>query len=69
MALANIGVLLAKRGKRVLLMDWDLEAPGLDQAISAHTSRKDSLPTGELSTCSTKQLPTQQRTGVLMFKR
>ena len=30
-ALANIGVLLAKRGKRVLLMDWDLEAPGLDR--------------------------------------
>jgi tetratricopeptide (TPR) repeat protein/MinD-like ATPase involved in chromosome partitioning or flagellar assembly len=28
-ALANIAVLLAKRGKRVLLMDWDLEAPGL----------------------------------------
>jgi Mrp family chromosome partitioning ATPase len=24
-------VLLAKRGKRVLLMDWDLEAPGLDR--------------------------------------
>jgi tetratricopeptide (TPR) repeat protein/MinD-like ATPase involved in chromosome partitioning or flagellar assembly len=31
LALANIGVLLAKRGKRVLLMDWDLEAPGLDR--------------------------------------
>src|ERR1700730_15409914 len=29
-ALANIGVLLAQKGKRVLLMDWDLEAPGLD---------------------------------------
>lgn len=28
-ALANVAVLLAKRGKRVLLMDWDLEAPGL----------------------------------------
>ena len=31
LALANIGVLLAKRGKKVLLMDWDLEAPGLDR--------------------------------------
>ena len=31
LALANIGVLLAKLGKRVLLMDWDLEAPGLDR--------------------------------------
>lgn len=29
-ALANIGVLLARRGKRVLLIDCDLEAPGLD---------------------------------------
>jgi len=28
-ALANVAVLLAKRGKRVLIMDWDLEAPGL----------------------------------------
>jgi MinD-like ATPase involved in chromosome partitioning or flagellar assembly len=30
-AIANIGVLLARRGKRVLLTDWDLEAPGLDR--------------------------------------
>jgi MinD-like ATPase involved in chromosome partitioning or flagellar assembly len=30
MALANIAVLLAQRGKRVLAVDWDLEAPGLD---------------------------------------
>jgi CO dehydrogenase nickel-insertion accessory protein CooC1 len=29
MALANIAVLLAKRGLRVLAVDWDLEAPGL----------------------------------------
>lgn len=30
-ALANTAVLLARRGKRVLIMDWDLEAPGLNQ--------------------------------------
>src|SRR5450631_2901130 len=30
MALVNIGVLLALDGKRVLLIDWDLEAPGLE---------------------------------------
>ena len=30
LALANMGVLLARGGKKVLLMDWDLEAPGLD---------------------------------------
>jgi cellulose biosynthesis protein BcsQ len=29
--MANIAVLLAKYGKSVLLMDWDLEAPGLDR--------------------------------------
>jgi cellulose biosynthesis protein BcsQ len=29
MALANMGFLAALNGKRVLLMDWDLEAPGL----------------------------------------
>jgi len=30
MALANIAVLLARSGKKVLVVDWDLEAPGLD---------------------------------------
>src|ERR1041385_6770285 len=30
MALANIALLLARRGKRVLAVDWDLEAPGLN---------------------------------------
>jgi cellulose biosynthesis protein BcsQ len=36
MALANIGYLLAtKMGKRVLCVDWDLEAPGLQQYFAA----------------------------------
>ena len=30
MALVNVGVELAKRGRRVLMVDFDLEAPGLD---------------------------------------
>ena len=30
MALANVGVLLARWGYKVLLVDWDLEAPGLE---------------------------------------
>jgi cellulose biosynthesis protein BcsQ len=30
MALANIGVILAKWGKKTLMIDWDLEAPGLE---------------------------------------
>src|SRR5262245_15866916 len=31
MALANIAVLLARRGLKVLTVDWDLEAPGLER--------------------------------------
>jgi len=34
MALANIAVLLASRGLRVLVVDWDLEAPGLERFFS-----------------------------------
>src|SRR6266704_3522755 len=30
MALANIATLLASWGKRVLIVDWDLEAPGIE---------------------------------------
>jgi MinD-like ATPase involved in chromosome partitioning or flagellar assembly len=30
MALANVAVLLARRGLRVLVADWDLEAPGIE---------------------------------------
>jgi MinD-like ATPase involved in chromosome partitioning or flagellar assembly len=31
MALANVSVLLARRGLKVLVVDWDLEAPGLER--------------------------------------
>jgi MinD-like ATPase involved in chromosome partitioning or flagellar assembly len=31
MAAANVAVLLAKLGKRVLVVDWDLEAPGVER--------------------------------------
>jgi len=34
MALANIAVLLAQRGLKVLAVDWDLEAPGLERYFS-----------------------------------
>ena len=30
MALANIAELLYRQGKRVVIIDWDLEAPGLE---------------------------------------
>lgn len=45
-ALANIAVLLAKRGKKVLLMDWDLEAPGLHRYFKSHLSSKSPLEKG-----------------------
>jgi MinD-like ATPase involved in chromosome partitioning or flagellar assembly len=35
MALANIAVLLARRGLRVLVVDWDLEAPGLERYFTS----------------------------------
>lgn len=35
MALANIAVLMARRGHRVLAVDWDLEAPGLERYFSS----------------------------------
>ena len=31
MALANVALILAEQNKRILLVDWDLEAPGLEE--------------------------------------
>ncbi len=31
MALANVAELFYREGRRVLMIDWDLEAPGLEQ--------------------------------------
>lgn len=31
MALANVAVLLARWGSKVLVVDWDLEAPGIER--------------------------------------
>lgn len=42
MALANIAVQLAQRGNSVLMVDWDLEAPGLDRYFHS----KDALEAG-----------------------
>ena len=36
MALTNIAVLLARWGYRVLMVDWDLEAPGLESFFAGH---------------------------------
>jgi MinD-like ATPase involved in chromosome partitioning or flagellar assembly len=48
MALANAGVLLARAGNRVLLMDWDLEAPGLHRYFAERTSFGEMLGTIDL---------------------
>jgi len=38
MALANVAALLARWGRRVLIIDWDLEAPGIEDAKPAFGS-------------------------------
>lgn len=40
MALANVGELLADMGYRVILSDWDLEAPGLERYLWPHDPRE-----------------------------
>lgn len=39
MALANIGTLLSIWGKKVLMIDWDLEAPGLENYFKSGNER------------------------------
>ena len=34
MALANVAVLLGQRRQRILVVDWDLEAPGVERYFS-----------------------------------
>lgn len=48
MALANIAVLLARMGKSVLAVDWDLEAPGLDRFLQGYEIRSNSNSAGLL---------------------
>ena len=41
MALINIACLLAKQGKKVLMIDWDLEAPGLHTYFNGDVKKTD----------------------------
>lgn len=41
MALANVGALLARFGHKVLVIDWDLEAPGLERYFAGPFSKLD----------------------------
>lgn len=49
MSLANIAVLLAHMGKSVLVVDWDLEAPGLDRFFAKQKVTSPSVPGGLMS--------------------
>jgi len=55
LALANIAVLLARRGKRVLMMDWDLEAPGLHRYFKGYISKNESQKKGLIHLLSEAQ--------------
>lgn len=46
MALVNVGEILADWGYRVLLCDWDLEAPGLERYLLEHESTLFNDPAG-----------------------
>src|ERR1022692_2646862 len=41
MALANVAWVLASNGRRVLVIDWDLEAPGLHRYFAPFLSDKE----------------------------
>ncbi len=41
MALINVACLLAKKGKKVLMIDWDLEAPGLESYFNGEVKKTD----------------------------
>lgn len=43
MALANVGAILAQAGYRVILSDWDLEAPGLERYFATGASQLASI--------------------------
>ena len=48
MAMANIALLLARLGRKVLVIDWDLEAPGLDRYFRPHFVGQPEKPGGLL---------------------
>ena len=45
MALANVGAVIAIEGQRVLLVDWDLEAPGLEAYFHSAAAKLKGDPT------------------------
>src|SRR5262249_42643158 len=43
MALANVAEILADLGYRVMVCDWDLEAPGLERSFTSSQAQSDQL--------------------------
>src|ERR1700685_186515 len=43
MALANVAALLAKWGRSVLVLDWDLEAPGIERFFSRNNEEAERI--------------------------
>lgn len=41
MTLINVACLLAKKGKKILMIDWDLEAPGLESYFNGEVKKSD----------------------------
>src|SRR5689334_22031775 len=68
MALVNVGVLLALEGRRVLLVDWDLEAPGLETFfVNSEASTVKSSP--ETTPGVLDLLEAQEKDGPLDWKK
>ena len=70
MALANIASLLAKWGQRVLIIDWDLEAPGIEKYFDAwlSVSRKQTSGLIELINSFADQAPIDWRNCLLLAR-
>ena len=61
MALANVAAVLAGWGHRVLCIDWDLEAPGLDRYLQSDEERRQSPGLVDLITAFADGEPTDWR--------
>jgi len=67
MAVANVAALLSKAGNKVLIIDWDLEAPGLEKYFSASItgSRQQSIGIVDIIVGFTNNQPVDWHSGLL----
>jgi hypothetical protein len=76
MALANVAWILASRGKRVLVIDWDLEAPGLHRYFAPFLSDPKLFETdglmeflAEYVVSATKEFPSEAGSDETWYRR